>query len=329
MIEKNTRPSTFRILNVSHLSMGLAIRSLGRILQDTSRASAVIQFIERAEGGIHITTDRGIYHSCLAIGEDDFSPVAGKPVVVEITNNSILPDGTVLHDAAALYEQWEGQLKVGSFEPDFGRSVEEEKWDKTISLNNSKGSGVVAIAYFDHLVSPVEQALRTLSDRAMENKVEIGSHLKAIQELLGKPAAPPKEEKPAWKSAANTFDIVAFKRNGYITNLMRVMDVRYNLERKEYVYDCRAYNPRTDEYAPLEQETYSFRESELYAVMDSSQLKACRELFDQLGPFVIDRRVPEASITDDTMGVHANGNFPPEGFFTVRVPFLFTQIMKE
>lgn len=143
------------------------------------------------------------------------------------------------------------------------------------------------------------------------------------------PAALPKEEEPAWKSAATAFDIVAFKRNGHITNLMCVLDVRYNREREEYGYDCRAYNPRTDEYAPLEQETYSFWESELYAVMDSSQLKACRELFDQLGPFVIDRRVPEASITDDTMGVHANGNFPPEGFFTVRVPFLFTQIMKE
>lgn len=143
------------------------------------------------------------------------------------------------------------------------------------------------------------------------------------------PAALPKEEEPAWRSAATAFDIVAFKRNGHITNLMCVLDVRYDREREEYGYDCRAYNPRTDEYAPLEQETYSFWESELYAVMDSSQLKACRELFDQLRRLVIDRRVPEASITHDAMGVHANGNFPPEGFFTVRVPFLFTQIMKE
>lgn len=143
------------------------------------------------------------------------------------------------------------------------------------------------------------------------------------------PAALPRKRNPPGKSAATAFDIVAFKRNGHITNLMRVLDVRYNWEREEYGYDCRAYKPRTDEYAPLEQETYSFWESELYAVMDSSQLKDCRELFNQLRTFVIDRRVPEASITYDTMGVHANGKFPPEGFFTVRVPFLFTQIMKE
>ena len=143
------------------------------------------------------------------------------------------------------------------------------------------------------------------------------------------PAALPKEEEPAWRSAATAFDIVAFKRNGHITNLMCVLDVRYNWEREEYGYDCRAYNPRTDEYVPLEQETYSFWESELYAVMDSSQLKACRELFNQLRRLVIDRRVPEGQHHDDTMGVHANGNFPLKDFLPSGFRFFFTQIMKE
>lgn len=126
--------------------------------------------------------------------------------------------------------------------------------------------------------------------------------------------------------AASPGDIVVFKTPSGFSPLHQILAVVKDIG-GGYSYRCAPYAPITGE--PSDWRRSTWKESDLSIVYDRKQIDACRELFNQLRSFVIDRRVPEARITDDTMGVHANGNFHPEGFFTVRVPFLFKQIMKE
>ena len=139
----------------------------------------------------------------------------------------------------------------------------------------------------------------------------------------------PEEEdrnEPIPAASASPGDIVVFKTPSGFSPLHQILAVVKEIG-GSYSYRCAPYDPVTGE--PRDWRRPTWKESDLSIVYDRKQIDACRELFNQLRRLVIDRRVPEATVINDSMGINANSKFLPEGFFTVRVPFLFTQIMKE
>lgn len=138
----------------------------------------------------------------------------------------------------------------------------------------------------------------------------------------------PEEDRndPIPAASAKVGDIVVFKTPSGFSPLYQIRAVVKEIG-GSYSYRCAPYDPVTGE--PRDWRRPTWKESDLSIVYDRKQIDACRELFNQLRRLVIDRRVPEATVINDSVGINANSKFLPEGFFTVRVPFLFTQIMKE
>ena len=334
------------VTNASRIPWDELLRRVGYMLaRKGSYAADIREFEDRWKNKCPVTMRVSFMSKGISFVVEPFDGKRPDPTQilhVQINNGSSKPDDVVACHAAYRYHRDQSRLVRNS---DFDEKFfADGPYNVRVHVDGSVPSGNVVFDYQDSLAEApdiqeieerldseeeIDKAVSKLKKLAETHPREVQEKIRAINEAFRKT----KEHcdgvpygEPSKKPSASPGDIVVFKTPSGFSPLHQILAVVKEIG-GSYSYRCAPYDPVTGE--PSDWRRPTWKESDLSIVYDRKQIDACRELFNQLRRLVIDRRVPEATVINDSMGINANSKFLPEGFFTVRVPFLFTQIMKE